>query len=380
MRSAILSSSFFSVLSLLGSSQNAQATIIEDLIGDVAFAPVSVTLDTPDAATNINGVVHVVGQHDGKAARQLIDLTTGTVGQVEFFDSLLSAQGNGGNQTGMIRGVQQLNDGSVLYVGDSAGNLSMVQPTYWTTQNNPDTFFSSGQEAAGFLYASAADGTTVGNIGVPVYASPGGSFTQLPGFGAVRADDISVDARYIVGSSVWVANGTGGYAFFDTSTFDLSVSGGLPEWRAVAIDPVIGDAVFAGSYFDLNTFSENVGFWRADGSFIGASVNGSLFRDFEVWEGQLVAAVSSFGVGYLHAISDFSTIALSSILGVDADIYDDGLFVGSAGFLSSGANGAFITTRTTHDPFGGGTEVPEPATCTLVAMALAFAVRKRSIS
>ena len=369
-----------SLLALLTLSNSAQATIIEDLIGDVAFAPVTVDLDTPDGALNVNGVVHVVGQHEGIAARQLIDLTTGTVGQVEFFDSLLSAQGNGGGRDGRIRGVALTPDG-VLYVGDSRGDADVEQVTYWFSPNLPEGGRgATGAQDGGFYLSVSQGGVFVGTDDVPLYGTPGNLPQRLPGLNTVVAADISANSEFIVGDLIWVANDLGGYDVLDTSSFDFAPVGETPTWVGVAIDPIVGDAVFAGTYFDLNTFAESVGFWRTDGSFIGNSGANTFFRDFEVWEGQLVAAVAGLEDSTLIAISDFSMIALESILGVKSLIFDDGLFVGSAGFLSNGASGAFLTTRVTNDPNGGSAEVPEPASCLLVGSGLLFGMKKRRTS
>lgn len=380
MRSAILSSSIFSVLFLLGSSSDSQATIIEDLIGDVAFAPVSVTLDTPDAATNINGVVHVVGQHDGKAARQLIDLATGTVGQVEFFDSLLSAQGNGGDRSGGIASVQLLENGQVIYVGQSAGSFDVRQPTYWLDPAAPQGGLNpQGQQATGNFLDVSRDGVFVGSLNqLAAYGSPAELPQFLTGFDSVAAQDISSNGQYIAGSLLWTKTTTGGFTQFETNHFDFSQSGQIQNWLAVEIDPVVGDAVFVGTYFDLNTFATATGFWRADGTFVGSVDGSSVFRDFEVWNGQLVAGLTGGDDSLLLAITDFSMITLESIIGVKSQIFDDGLFVGSAGFLTNGPNGAFITTHRTSGDGGGGTEVPEPSTIALLGIGAAFAARRRS--
>ena len=340
----------------------------------------SVTLDTPDAATNINGVVHVVGQHNGQAARQLIDIATGTVGQVEFFDSLLSAGGQSGNPAGKIFGVNQLANGDVIYVGWSAGLIDTVQPTYWFGPDAPEGGVGgAGVADSGEIYAVSQGGVFVGSDDVALYGSPGGIPQNLPGFNPVVAVDISDNSQFIVGDYIWKQDAVGAYDVLDTSGFDFAIVGQLPAWKAVAIDPVVGDAVFAGSYFDLATFSESVGFWRADGTFLGHSGANTYFRDFEIWEGQLVAGVADNDDSYLFAISDFSWVALEEILGVKSVIYDDGLFVGSAGFLSSGTNGAFLTTRTTHDQNGngGGTEVPEPSSLLLISAGFALTRRMR---
>jgi hypothetical protein len=378
MRGANLYSSLLSALAVLSITSIAQATIIEDLIGDVAFAPVSVTLDTPDAATNINGVVHVVGQHNGQAARQLIDLATGTVGQVEFFESLLSAQGNGGSQAGMIREVVALDSGATMYVGQSTGVESTIEPTYWLETDNPQTALYNGNTDPGFLTGVSKAGTFIGSSGGfgPAYGTVGGSFSLFPGLNSGFATDITSDGSFVVGSvgQIWSLGQAGSYQQFSTSNFDLALSGELPDWKGVSIDPVVGDAVFAGSYFDLNTFSERTGFWRADGSFIGAAGENTIFKDFEIWNGELVAAVTNDADTFLISISDFSVIALETILGVKSLLHDDGLFVGSAGFLTSGANGTFLTTRSTGP---NDTEVPEPGSLILLGAGIGTLVKSR---
>ena len=368
-------------------SEVAQASIIEVLIGDVSFAPISIDLDNPLAATNIGGMVHVAGQHEGQAARQLIDLATGAVHQIDLFESLLSAPGLGESTEGQINGAALLPDGTVIYVGQSAGLLSVDQPTYWFDPKVPiEQFTSVGTSASGLLAAVSDNGTFVGisgGGGAPAYGDPSSrNFSLLPGFTIAGIRDISHDSQYIVGGDlIWQMNDLGGYNVLSTSDFDFSGSGIMPSFIGVAIDPLVGDAVFAGSYFDLNTFSSRVGFWRSDGTFIGATIDGTTFRDFEVWEGQLVAAVTDFDDSFLYAISDFSMISLENILGAKSVIYENGLFVGSAGFLASGTNGAFLTTHTTSDPNAdqGGTEVPEPMTATLLGLGLLLLGKKRVI-
>lgn len=359
--------------------QFASATIIEDLISDLSLAPIEVALDTPDGATNINGTLHVVGQHNGQAARQLIDLATGTAGQVEYFDSFLSESGGNGSSSGFLHNVVQLDDGRVLYTGSSAGLVSVQQQTFWYDPTNP--MGETGVIAGSQLRDASNSGLMVGFDQAAIVRRADETHENLPGFAADVAVDITTDGSYIVGSYIWNANALGGYDVVDTSNFDTSrTDGELPTWVAVEIDPVVGEAVFAGSYFDLNTFTSSVGFWREDGSFIGAAAN-SDFRDFEVWEGQLVAGVVDATDTHLYAISDFSTIALASILGIDSLLFDDGLFVGSAGFLTAGANGAFVTSYVTNDPNGGGggTQVPEPTTVMLLGSALGFAARRRRV-
>ena len=66
------------IVSLLSVLQTAHADIITTLTGSIGLAPVPLEIETVHSATNVNGVVHVVGQHQGRAARQLLSLRTDT--------------------------------------------------------------------------------------------------------------------------------------------------------------------------------------------------------------------------------------------------------------------------------------------------------------
>ena len=375
--SVMRSTLFFSLAFICIFAGSASATLIEDLIGEVKLAPVDITLDTPDAATAIDGTLHVVGSHNGQAARQLVDLTTGIVGAVEFFDSLSSANGPTGDPTGFIRDVIQTANGEVLYVGQSAGQIGNSQPTSWTETNNPlGGIAPTGGQVGGTNLAASSSGNFVGNHGGAIVGTHGNLPEYLTGApGALSAVDISRDGGFIAGDLLWESDGNGSYDVLNTTGFDYSSSGATPTWQAVAIDPVVGEAIFAGSYFDLNAFEDRVGFWREDGTFLFSAAAGSQFRDFEVYDGELVAAVVADDDTYLYAISDFSFLNLESILGFKSLISDDGLFVGSVGFLATGANGTFVSSRVARGD--GGTEVPEPASCLLLASALGAGFRFR---
>ena len=98
-----------------------------------------------------------------------------------------------------------------------------------------------------------------------------------------------------------------------------------------------------------------------------------IFRDFEVWEGNLVAGLNGYDEdGHLLALGDFSSLSMFDILGSKALIKENGLFVGSAGILLEGSGGAFATSRSTS-------AVPEPSSILLLTMAgLGGLLKRRS--
>ena len=90
------------------------------------------------------------------------------------------------------------------------------------------------------------------------------------------------------------------------------------------------------------------------------------FRDFEVYEGELVAAVAGVDDSFLYAISDASWISLETAFGSKTLLSDDGLFVGSVGILGEDPFGnLFIATAES----GNVAAVPEPSTFVLAALA-----------
>ena len=117
-------------LSLFLAAGTVQAQgIIHNLVGSIDLPPVLLTLENPDGATNIDVMLNVVGSLGGQGAMQQVNLSNGTVGSVQLFDSFLSANG-GGNTTGTVRVVQKnLLTGEILYMGQSAVSASLAQPS-----------------------------------------------------------------------------------------------------------------------------------------------------------------------------------------------------------------------------------------------------------
>jgi len=300
-------------LCLLGAS-TAQGDIITMLTGRIGLAPVSLGIENVNAATNVNGVVHVVGQHQGQGARQVVDLATGTVGNVEFFHSIASAQGSNGIRDGKINNVTLLNDGRAIYVGQSYG-IGSNEPTFWFDPFEPHHPLIVGQSASGELRDVSANGTFAGTSGfvAAVYGDAAtNTLEALPGLNARGAIGITDNAEFIAGEEfIWNQNEFGGYDVYSTLDFDFSSTGDdVPAWVDVEIDPISGDPVFAGVFFDLNSFTDRVGFWREDGSLIGTT-DTATFTDFEVIDGHLVAAVHGLDDSYLYAMTDFSSISMT---------------------------------------------------------------------
>lgn len=369
----------YSVLSLFAvlilAAVPAQAATIDDIIGNVSMNPVDVDIDTVVDAVNVNGTLHVVG-HDanGVDVRQLIDLTTGVTSAVEVF----VPQNGNANPSGGEVGISQviaLDDGRALYVGESNNAVTGTSATYWFDPENPN-LAGSGPAAFGSVRSASTDGTIVGtDIGLAAIGSLNQSLQPLPGNVGGGAVDITTDASYIVGDSIWqLVNGA--YQQVNTLGFDVPTNSlGLPtDWASVAIDPVVGDAVFGAYFLDALTFTENFGFWRADGTFLFAANAGERFSDFEVYDGQLVAALNGLDDGILYALTDGSSLTIESITGDKSRFEGRGLYQGSAGFVLRGANGVMTTTYLVN---GEGAEVPEPSTLILGLSGLLLGGLKR---
>lgn len=368
---------FFAIaFASLVSALPVQAAIIDDIIGDVAMEPIDVGVATVLDAVNIDGVLHVVGANEsGIAVRQLIDLTTGVAAAPEVFVPLNGDAQPGSQDSGVAR-VIALDDGRALYVGISDSGAISSAATFWF---DPTTPSSAGNPTDSGIVLDASGSGMI--VGVERGAAAVGSITQplqaLPGDLFAGAKDISGDSEYVVGSGIWhLVNGA--YQLVDTAGFELpSDALSLPgEWEAVAIDPVVGGAIFGAYFLDANTFVETFGFWAADGTFLFEAEAGARFSDVEVYDGQLVAALNTLDDGILYALSDGSSLTIEEITGVQTRFEGRGLYRGSAGFLLRGANGVQTTTYQTSN---NETEVPEPSTLILGLSGLLFGgLRRRS--
>ncbi len=312
---SVVRTSMYSVIVLfVATATPVQADLITSLIGDQSFAPVAVGLDDPANAINVDGMLHITGFSDGIGARQLINLNTGVAGAVEQFHSLNGLGGGAG-----INKVVRLNDGRLLYLGNSALGSNFASATYWIDGVNNPLAASANPGSSSSLEGASANGTIVGfDEGLGVDAAVGqisGTLQSLIGGSSNPAVDITNDASFIVGTgNIWNL-GQLGYEDFSTSGFYTPANGDVPGgWKGVAIDPVTAQAVFAGEFFNLSTFQSSTGFWNEDGTLLG-SFDGQ-FQDFEIWEGQLVAGLNGFDDdGHLIAIGDFSMLSIFDITG-----------------------------------------------------------------
>jgi len=339
-------------------AQQAQGgSIITTLIGDQSLVPLEVGLNNPANAVAVNGTLYVTGKGVGEteASLQTFDLATGIAGPIQQFQSLNGPGGRSG-----VQEADRLSDGRILFSGSSALGANSSVPTYWVDDPTAPVIATSFPNSTGVLTGAATNGTFIGTDGgIGSVGMLGGTLQPLPGGLGEIPIDITADARFIIADSIWMLGPTG-YQTIDTSGFDQP-AGGLPagSWEGVMIDPVTGQAVFAGHYTDVTTFGLNTGFWNEDGTLLGTF--DGFFQDFEVWEGQLVAGLNSGTDGHLLAISDFSSLSFADITGQAAPLREDGLFVGSAGFLLDGPSGPIVTAYATHPT----SAVPEPSSVLL---------------
>jgi len=284
-----------------------------DLISESLFT-VSIKMDNPRGGIFVGDSFQVFGQHEGQAAIE-VD------GEIIYFESLLSAPGLGESTEGRINGAALLQDGTVIYVGESAGLAFPDQPTYWFDPMNPIQQLNSvGTLSSGWLAAVSDNGTFVGisgGGGAPAYGDPSsGIFSLLPGFTNAGARDITRDSQYIVGGDfIWHQNDLGGYNVLSTSDFDFSEPGIMPNFIGVELDGA-GNPFFAGEFFSLDTFSTFTGFWNLDGNHLG-SVEGS-YAGMAVIDGMVIAAVNGWDEGILVSLPDGDSIPVSELLGSPA--------------------------------------------------------------
>jgi hypothetical protein len=335
-------------------TSSAGAGAFVDFFGGTT-ASAGVGLDWPIDGLITEDGIQIVGQDDGQAA---IDFA----GEVFYFDSIRSSQGDSSETDGLIVGVTELADGSVVYFGQSFGTSSN-EPTYWFEPQSPIHPLVNGQiGASGEIRGFGADGTFVGTSGF-VAAIVGDLETNnsqgLPGFDPIVANAITYDSRYIAGvglgpSFVWELNELGGYDVLDTSGWDFTATGGdVPSWTGVETDGA--STYFSGEYFDLNTFSEKVGFWNVEGEFLGSY--GNNFADFAYVDGQIIAAVNTLDDGMLVRMSDGASLTIEELTGTPATFPSKGLFAGDSelGLLLEDGDGAFYSVYATN---GGADEAP----------------------
>ncbi len=265
----------------------------------------------------------------------------------------------------MVLSVQALDNGQAVYVGRSDNGSNSVSATYWFDPGNPIAASGSSSEV-GTLRDVSTSGVLVGaNNNVASIGNFSQPLQPLAGNISGGAFDVTSDASYIAGDALWRLNATtGSYELVDTSGFELPTNGlSLPtEWVAAEIDPVVGDAVFGAFFLDALTFTNQFGFWRADGTFLFAADGAEEFSDFEVYDGQLVAGLNLNDDGVLYSITDGSSLTINGLTGNDALFSGSGLYQGSAGLvLTAPGGGSFVTSYST-------TAVPEPSAFALATV------------
>jgi hypothetical protein len=314
--------------------------------GEVLVPPTVTDLDVPSDGLFVGGGFEVVGSDADRGARQAYS-ASGAGNAVEVFESLLSAGGGTGDKRGVISEGSVFGD-STLYVGWSAGVLSGSQPTYWTSLLLPEGGVGSlGELEHGYFLSVSSIGLFVGTDDSAVIGSVGQLPMQLPGADPALAIDISANSEFIAGSLLWQADGSG-YDVYSTSSFDFTTSGGEPTWVGVEVD-ASGNAFFAGEFLNLTTLVTEVGFWSETGQFLGSL--GIDFADFDIVNGEVIAAVNSGSDGWLVRPSDMSSVAISDLIGSPATFPAKGLFTtdGQLGLLLANSSGPFVTVIETLD-------------------------------
>ncbi|HEV7280878.1 MAG TPA: hypothetical protein VGN57_11800 [Pirellulaceae bacterium] len=331
-----------------------------DWFGPVVIPKTAVTLDYPRGAHFRNGEVEVFGGTNGIASYDA-QAAVQRGNQVVLFDSILRSQGDSPYIEGMISAVATLSDGRTIYVGWSSGSVGYHEgiwfgwehPTYWFSPEEPiaPILIDSGM-SNGWIFDVAETGMCVGgeNGGwfAPYFGTPAQSHWQrVPGtdrdVGYSSMFVISRDGQYgSTGGHLWAADPISGFVLVDNSRFDYSrTNGQSPHWVGIETDDE-GNYYFAGEWFNLDTFSQEVGFWNEAGDYLGSY--GVVFIDFAVVDGEVIAAVDRrieggqmVDDGALIRMSDFATVTVEQLTGKPTEFYEwgGGLFAreGELGLL-----------------------------------------------
>jgi hypothetical protein len=374
------------VVVLLGSAHLATAGIIHSLVGTPEFGvtPISGSLNISQAET-YQGVLHLVGQSDGKAAAQQITLgSTPTAGDLRIYDSLFSQATPGLNPGGQIANVGIWND-DFYYLGRSrspnAGNL-LSESSIW----NPVTGFVTG---LGLLSTDFRDSYLSSAGGGNLYGADGGFASIIRSDGTIahltvtgppdisNVNHASSDGRVLVGAyagsfQYWRLTDpeTFQYQAFSETSLETREGMSLGQGRMAFSDPILGE-IGISEYFDGFEFLDGVGVWDlASGELLADYGPGSAFADAGIYEGELVLAINDSNGSYLSALSDGSRLTLAELLGdgLGYDSYDfaqGGLYQGSLGIVAVGQNGGQSELFTVAYNVNA-TTVPEPGSLVLL--------------
>jgi hypothetical protein len=334
------------------------------------------SLDDVRGADASNGFVYVVGQDSGRAAQQVINLSTGTVGSVDYFWSIHQGQNNGnGLSGGLIQEVVRQNNGSMLYLGDSNSFEGGSVSTIWWNQQSPIAPGPVG--TTGSLLTASRDGIIAGGNGaVSAVGFTNGILQELPASPGTAIGDTTSNGSYLVGNS-------GAWRLTDRETLNyerLSTNHWTLPGDALSFDgtfqgvlDVGDDTFFAGSYVDA-VFNLRVGLWDETGQFLGSTLGGSSFADLGYFENELILGVNGpGGLGTLYRLSDMSDpFSLSSLYGSNVSLVQDSFYNGSFGFIAFGSSGTFVTRYELNS-------IPEPSSFVLIATLVAIFCRRRRI-
>ncbi|MCA8994155.1 MAG: VCBS repeat-containing protein [Planctomycetaceae bacterium] len=298
---------------------------LSDTFGRLLVEPVNIDIDLPFGGIWLEGRFEVYGSAPRGAAMehpaiQNVPLNTGIPDPVTYFTVFNETPGR---YMGTIQDSTILEDGRQIYVGDSQGWFfcdTCAQPgflnndTYWFQQDQPVD--PTPQSTSDYqLQEVAPDGMYLhferyGDFRTSAFTAWSGGIHEV-------VIDMSSDGQYAIGGNVYRRAGN----FFDTvdlSGFDFSVSVQSPTWHNIEVGDD-GQVYLAGSWFDLETLTERVGFWDIDGRFIGTAPGDSSYMSgFGVIDGEMFAAVRSGDLitgddSVLIRLSDMQSIRLGSI-------------------------------------------------------------------
>ncbi|MCA8991151.1 MAG: VCBS repeat-containing protein [Planctomycetaceae bacterium] len=339
-----------------------------DYLGGVVIPPTPLAIDYSSGGIWLQDHFEVYGTDNDLPATQSFDRVTGSPDPVTYF-AKLNPDGNVSGNQGSIYDATILDDGSLVYVGESDGFYYATEysswfpnATYWTDAVTPHQLLSAYPHFHAILEV-ASDKTWIETLSYGTLGDDSVIFN--PAIGGYNGNrDISSDAEYIVGSLVSARDEFGFYDPIDTSSFDYSQVGDeQPSWTGVEVDGA-GNYYLAGSYFDVTTFEQKgAAFWDIQGNFLGTfGVSESTFVGFGNVEGQLVAAVNVLSPetnefeAFLVRLPDFQYVKVEDLIGQPAAFRYNGAVANqifssdeALGLILESDAGSFVTAIKTFD-------------------------------
>jgi len=312
-------------------------TDFADFFGPEIIPRTSILLDQPRGGIFVDGELQIYGGHQREGSYSGVSPAIQVGSEIIFFESIWSAQGSSSPYTnGRINAAAILEDGSVIYVGQSKGKMSpgllpithivpAEVPTFWSTPSEPQSpLFTDSAYSLGWIVDVSETGVFVGgeNGGSfsPYYGTPEDTFwNRFPGtrttvvetpYGSAR--DISRDGKYVVTPGhVWISDAISGY----------KISNIHPGGAMGVETDANGVAYFAEMDIDIETYAYSIGFRREDGILVSMITGQSAFWHMEfsnmvLANGELIASIhDAVSESWLMRVSDGATITLGELIG-----------------------------------------------------------------